>query len=259
MKLKRLFILTLIFTSSPICAMISGQKYLKNQLEKLLTPKRPENDHNYALLFLAESGDIELAENCFRDGVNVNDHDQANWTNLTPLTCASENDHIKIVKLLIEHGAHVDGVKNNGNTALTLASRLGYATIVNILLKHNADITIRDEYDSSPLKYVTKWDRFAIAELLLKHINHLLDQTVNPEICHKWDLYILDALNGIKISQMFDHIETINAFRLILCHADKLPLSIKKFYSLSAKELGKRRTGEEAFKETIKHLRTHAF
>lgn len=256
MKFKLFFIFSLIFSSWQLYAMISGQKYLKNQLKKLLLP---ENDYNYALLLLAaEVGDIELAENCFRDGVDVNDHKQANWTSLTPLTCAAESGHIKIVKLIIEHGAEVDAVKDKGNTALTLASSLSYTTIVNVLLKHNADITIPDTHGLSPLKYVARWDRFEIAQLLLKYINHILDQSDNPEISHEWDLYILDALNEITINQIFDHIETINAFRLILHHAHKLPLSTKKLESLTVKEFAKRRFGEYSFRETIKHLRTNA-
>ena len=59
---------------------------------------------------------------------------------------AVELNEIKEVKRLIEEGANVNAVDEDGMTALYWASRWGYSEIVKMLIEKGADVNVVDEY-----------------------------------------------------------------------------------------------------------------
>ena len=74
--------------------------------------------------------------------VNVDDDNKTLLIHAIELNgAASESDKIKIVNLLLKHGALVDAKDINGRTALWWAVHKNYPQIVEILVKNNAAIT----------------------------------------------------------------------------------------------------------------------
>eukprot|EP00795_Rhopilema_esculentum_P017434 gene17434-9036_t len=66
----------------------------------------------------------------------------------TPLHIAASKGYIKIVKLLLQHGALIDAKNDQNLTPLHLAAKFGRARIVDILLKRDISI-VNDEDDAS--------------------------------------------------------------------------------------------------------------
>lgn len=97
--------------------------------------------------------------------MDVNQHDRLGTT---PLQLAAEWGHIKIVKLLLAHGADVDLADNKGRTALSVAACQEYKATVRLLLDAGAQIDIRDKAGYTPVILATMRNRYAIVELLVQ-------------------------------------------------------------------------------------------
>lgn len=81
----------------------------------------------------------------------------------SPLYLACIHGHLKIFKLLIEHGADPFSLERDANlnaivtinchegTPMHLASRSGHLEIIKLLLEHGADLNVKDNYGSTPL------------------------------------------------------------------------------------------------------------
>lgn len=271
MKFKKLLIFVLILNPLSLCAIT--QELLNEQLFQAVRNGNIEDvesclirgaDANTRVIFLGgwvnlistplitavKKGYTEIVRLLLEHHINVNTTHEGEKT---PLMIATKKGHLKIVRLLLKYGAKVNTRDEWGWTALTYAIAENNIPIVNILLKHGAEIKI--PHESIELKGANLYNQITIIELLLNHINHVLDQTDDPETCHMWDQYILDALSRPSVY----NIDAIDAFRVLLHHAAKLPLSRKKLESLTAKALGKRDSGEESFKSVIRHLRKNAF
>ena len=82
---------------------------------------------------------LKEVESILRHGFNVNF--QSPRTNgFTALHCASQNGDIKLVAILLGHGAVVDLSTDMGVTALMLAADLGHTAVVKLLLNAHAEI-----------------------------------------------------------------------------------------------------------------------
>jgi ankyrin repeat protein len=73
-----------------------------------------------------------------------------------PLHIAAYQDDAELVKLLLDHGAIIDGRGNRGLTPLHLAAKEGCAAAVAILIERGADLDARDEDNFSPLFYAAR-------------------------------------------------------------------------------------------------------
>ncbi|MFW1844739.1 ankyrin repeat domain-containing protein [Acinetobacter pittii] len=80
------------------------------------------------LIYWASLGDIDQVKELLIEGENPNQIDDEGYS---ALQAAAENDHLEIVQLLIEKGAHV--AYKSEYTALELAEMAGNADVVEYL------------------------------------------------------------------------------------------------------------------------------
>ncbi len=79
-------------------------------------PEEDEELHLPELVYWASLGDVEQVEQLLEDGTDPNQTDDEGYSSLQ---AAAENDHLAVVKLLIENGANV--AYKGEYTALQLA------------------------------------------------------------------------------------------------------------------------------------------
>ena len=75
--------------------------------------------------------------NMTREIIHVDGRTGSNWT---AMHFASMQGHLECVKTLLQHGAQVNIVDENGMTALHFAAYYGHATVVQALLRAGAEV-----------------------------------------------------------------------------------------------------------------------
>ena len=88
------------------------------------------------LHFAVRNGDIKIVKVLLDRGADI---DGVNW-NITPLHIAVESKNVEIIELLLNHGACVNTRHSNSSTPLVLAAEEGSEKIVKLLLRHGADV-----------------------------------------------------------------------------------------------------------------------
>lgn len=83
----------------------------------------------------------------------------------SPLRAASKGGHVGIVRLLLDHGADMNGVSQGigkNQTALRVAAQGGWEDVVRVLLDAGADVEL-----TNPLEGAVESGNAVIARLLL--------------------------------------------------------------------------------------------
>jgi ankyrin repeat protein len=88
----------------------------------------------------------------------------------TPLHTASRHGDVELAQVLLEHGAEIDALDNEGKTSICLASEIGHVELVQFLLKQGADAEAQDDViDRSPLETAVLYGCMEVARVLLEH------------------------------------------------------------------------------------------
>ncbi len=90
-------------------------------------------------------------------------HTKKSWT---PLHIAIENDHILVVKELVDHGVNIESTLENGYTPLILAASKGHVHIVDLLLASGAKIDAQSNTNSTALHYASENGHAEVVSLL---------------------------------------------------------------------------------------------
>jgi len=85
----------------------------------------------------------------------------------TPLMIASSNDHVDVVKLLIESGSDVDLRSERNRTALHMAVWNQRSRITKLLLRAGCDTDVRDRYGDTPLMLCARRGYVEILKILI--------------------------------------------------------------------------------------------
>ena len=120
---------------------------------------------NAALLIAVRKGDVETVAYCIAQGAHVNTADQYGKT---PLHCAAENGHEKIIQLLLEQDVDVNTADKIGRTPLHWAAEEGHAQVVKLLLEKGVNVNAADHKGRTALTLVLRNFDHQGARLLLE-------------------------------------------------------------------------------------------
>ena len=148
-------------------------------------------------------------------GANVNAEDNRGRTPLCRVLEAenySDEDRFGVAQVLMERGADVNARYQEHETPLLLASRFPGLKLMRVLLDHGANINVEDKWGRTPLHRVLKAecypdeDRFSIAQLLLER-----GANVNARH-HETPLHVASHFLELKLVRMLlDHGANVNA------------------------------------------------
>ena len=122
----------------------------------------------------------------------------------TPIMLAAVNGYLEVVRILLEHGVHINAASKHGYTSLSQSTYYGHVETVRLLLHHGADIGTRDENYETPLHAASSPSRLdlKVARLLLEH---------NAEV----DAKNKDGRTPLHLASSLGHTEVV---RLLLDH-----------------------------------------
>ncbi|KAK6526024.1 Histone-lysine N-methyltransferase [Arthrobotrys megalospora] len=127
----------------------------------------PDRDR-YQLNWATYHGDVETVEKMLEGDRNLDINFRDDW-GATPLFWAAQNDHSKIVKLLLDKRAQVDPKNPDGRTPLHQATVRGSKEVAQVLLGRGADPQSQDRWGEEPLSSARARKNWELVYLLLDY------------------------------------------------------------------------------------------
>lgn len=107
------------------------------------------DDANLCLFLAAQNGRATTVEWLIRElgaSVNHNTHGRS------PIYIAAKFNHVEVVRLLLEKGAHINQGKRTGASALCVAAKSGNVEVVRFLAQAGAKTNLADERGWTPVR-----------------------------------------------------------------------------------------------------------
>ena len=149
----------------------SSDTETKPAVEKQASQKMRRNKYGESPLHVAvKRGDIEKVRSLLSEGANANSKDHAGWRPIHESMREGDNA-LRIIRLLVDHGADINAQSDSGNTALHDAAAYMTHEIIEYLVKSGADPSVKNLDGKCPLD-ISKMPQYArsnkIQELLGK-------------------------------------------------------------------------------------------
>jgi len=106
---------------------------------------------------------VKILVNCTTDNCTTD-----NLYRDTPLTYATANGHVEVVRVLLEGGADVERATANQQTALHKAALYGYLEVCRLLLDWGAKVDSLDKWSDTPLHYAGRLGYLLVVKLLVE-------------------------------------------------------------------------------------------
>lgn len=207
-QLKHYLASTELTTSKKNRALINAIKYNSDTKQKiafcqlLLDYGADINGVSYGdtpiFVALFHNNDIAIVEFLINNGANVKFISDNGWTPLH-IVCGDGNteNSVAIAKLLLDHGASIHlNEKIGGETPLTFAVHVGYVDMIRFLLENGADPNLKNDDDETPLVIVTNSHE---RENKLEILNLLLKHGADPD-SSMLDYFIrLRHIDGVQL------------------------------------------------------------
>lgn len=123
-------------------------------------PKFKERRQRY-FAEAATDGNLHRMQLLNLAGVSVNSRDGSR----APLFLAASEGRLNAVRYLLDHGANLNAIDSNGNTALTEATYYGHVSVIKELLDRGANINSLSSA-GTPLDIALSKNNDAVADLL---------------------------------------------------------------------------------------------
>ena len=111
-------------------------------------------------------GNIELIQKLSK--LNLDTINKPNKSGYSPLIIAGYRNQLEAVKVLLELGANVNAISEDG-TVLTAACYKSNTELVKILLAHHADVNVKNSAGTTPLMFAIMSENEEVVKLLIKH------------------------------------------------------------------------------------------
>lgn len=141
------FLIIVLLTAG--CNQGSAQQQNSASSSKKTKTQPPKVDINAAVV----AGDINAVKQHIAAGSNINQPDPMGGS--SPLITACLFGKTDIAKLLIDAGANINFINNDGSTPLHTAAFFCRPAIVQMLLQKNADKTIKNKYGQTACQIVS--------------------------------------------------------------------------------------------------------
>ena len=109
-------------------------------------------------------GNLELIKQLSK--VNPDTINTPNKSGYTPLIIAGYRNQLEAVKVLLDLGANVNAVSEDG-TVLTAASYKSNTALVKLLLEYQADVNVKNNAGTTPLMFAIMAENEEIVKLFL--------------------------------------------------------------------------------------------
>lgn len=125
--------------------LLDGEDASKETIVKIVNTRE---SNTFPLLIAMDNQDMKMVTFLLEHGADVNDM----IGGMPPLCHAADINNLEVVKLMIKLGAKVNGKTDKQRTALHMAAALGYAQVVSFLLEQkDIDIESEDAKKATPL------------------------------------------------------------------------------------------------------------
>ncbi|WP_346863681.1 ankyrin repeat domain-containing protein [uncultured Draconibacterium sp.] len=127
------------------------------------------NKYTYPLILASQKGFVKIVEKLIENGALL---DEINENGSTALIESITFDNFEIAKLLILNGADVNikATDEEGEyNALCISSAKGKTDIVSLLLNHSANVNIDNSYGETPLTLATEFNHIEVVKLLIEN------------------------------------------------------------------------------------------
>ena len=114
-------------------------------------------------------GNPAIAEALLRANANPNVRDHVRGLTITH--DAARDGYVDTLRVLIDHGADVNLLDNDGNLPLHLAAREGYLDVVQLLVCCTKDAARHNSGGHTPYDLATMNNRVSIALYIQAHMN----------------------------------------------------------------------------------------
>ena len=128
-----------------------------------------------------------------------------------PLIIAAENNCLTTIDLLLGYGANVNWSRPNGSTALLEAAARGHEKIAKLLLKHGADMELQSEVGFTPLMAAVVEGKANIVRLLalnganFHHVNRAGHMSLSLAVHQNYDEIVLTLItSGASVNKLDD-------------------------------------------------------
>ena len=134
------------------CAAAGGIVDLMGRLLKEGYPLDGPDRYGRTPLFLAaQAGSDAGAEFLLSKGANVMAREF--WGSSTPLHVATFSGNLRLLEVLVKHGADVNALNDEGSTPLLYISQAGRAEVMDWLIEHGAKLDARNDLNETALSY----------------------------------------------------------------------------------------------------------
>jgi len=141
----------------------------------------------------SRSGRLEICKQLIKAGASVKDWPDGCTPPLIgaafgvpPHSVPEGEEYEDVARLLLEHGAPVDGENIRGVTALMAAAKQGSHRLVDVFLENGANVNHQAKDGSTPLLFAAEYARWAMADdehqLALKITKRLIDAGANLDV-----------------------------------------------------------------------------
>ncbi len=186
----------------------------------------------------AKEGDLKIIQQIITEHPGWVDSRQKKkeGEGLTPLALAVINDHLPVVKFLVEKGANVNFRDESGQTILHMAARTGDIRLIEYLLKNGAkkDINAKSNKGRTPLAEVLRASKDSIIHLDIETKELDTQEKLRAELSSALDQLATKGAKKLSTNQMIPLIKLLREYGAITDQPDATGHTLDYYINESA-------------------------